>query len=124
VDPTTVLARIGAELRVHRDPLALPGRIVFGTWDPLLRRIDLYACDESRSDLDIIQSLGHEIFHVLDDSAGHDGSETAAEQFAEAWTAQLGPAGVAAWARSLRQLAVGPDNTGNPTTTRATGPAK
>jgi hypothetical protein len=105
VDPAAALARIKVELRVHRDSLRLPGKRVCGAWDPLLRRIDLYGCDESRSDLDLVLGFGHELYHALGDEAeDKETAEAHADQFAEAWCAQLGPAGVTAWAGALRQL--------------------
>ncbi len=105
VDPTAALARIDVQLRVHPDPLRLPGKVVYGAWDPLLRRIDLYGCDDSRSDLEIMLSFGHELYHAIADEPGDTCiAETQADQFAEAWCARLGPAGVTAWSQALRRL--------------------
>ena len=103
-DPADLLARLGVTLRLQPKPLRLPGKQVWGAWDPLLRRIELFGCEAARSDVELVRTLGHEIGHVLHDDriTGMPGSEIAAERFAERWLELLGPAGVRHWAAALR----------------------
>jgi hypothetical protein len=111
LDPVAVLARLGVTLRLRREPLHLPGKRVLGSWDPLLRRIELFGCDEARSDAELVRTLGHEIGHWLHhDRFGYGlESEIAAERFTEWWVDRLGPASVRRWAAALRgQTDAGP----------------
>lgn len=112
-DPRGALACVGVGLRVARAPLRASGKQIFGAWDPQLRRIELFGCDRSRSDKEIVASLGHEMWHMMNGVRGriarHEPStardEDAARQFATAWTRRLGPKAVRRCAQALRSLA-------------------
>lgn len=106
-DPLMALAELGVTLRVQRAALRLPGKQVFGAWDPLLRRIEIFGCDGARSDAELARTLGHEIGHVLRHERPDlvDDAEAVARQFAERWMKCLGPAGVERCAVALRARA-------------------
>jgi len=106
-DPVALLAELGLTLHARPAPLQLPDRKVFGAWDPLLRTIELFGCDESRGDADLVRTLGHELGHAI-----HQGrlgcsatAEAAAREFAAQWLEHLGPAGMTRCAAALRALA-------------------
>lgn len=90
-------------LRVVAAPLALPGRRVWGEWDPLLRRIALYGAAAS-SDAHLVRVLLHELRHACDGSAR---SEFAAETAANSLMHDLPAATQRSIAGWLRQQAVG-----------------
>jgi hypothetical protein len=86
----------------------------------MLRRIELYACHDARSDRELVATLGHELWHAFrpGDAAGEPGKmarerigspdeERQARAFAQAWLRCLGSEGVRACARALRSQAVG-----------------
>ncbi len=99
-DPLAIVQSIGLELAVFDDPLRLPGRIVWGEWDPLLRRIALYG-SSSRSDEQLVGTFLHELAHASNPSRS---SEAAASGFAETRLAQLGRRDTEQWAGMLRSL--------------------
>ena len=118
-DPRGSLARAGIALLVYDDPLRLPGKVVYGAWDPMLRRIELYACNGARSDDELVATLGHELWHAFrpGDRIGRRGQvgrgqtgtpdeERQARAFARAWLRCLGSERVRACARALRSQAV------------------
>lgn len=116
-DPHGSFARAGIALQVHDYPLRLPGKVVYGVWDPMLRRIELYACNAARADGELVATLGHELWHAFQpgDHTGKAGwrrtgtadEETQARRFADAWLRWLGPDGVRVCARALRSHAAG-----------------
>ncbi len=101
-DPAGSLARLGVTLRVCDRPLRSPNKSVLGAWDPLLRRIELFGCDDTRSDDQIVETLGHELWHAV----GHDDpsadAEATARRFARAWLRELGRGRVRQCAAALR----------------------
>lgn len=103
--PADALRKLGLELRACASPLNLPGRRVFGAWDPLLRRIELMRCDSSRPDLELARSLGHELGHALLGPERGATGEATADRFADCWIAALGVERVGTLATALRQLA-------------------
>jgi hypothetical protein len=119
-DPRGSLARAGIALHVYDYPLRLPGKVVHGVWDPVLRRIELYACNDARADQELAATLGHELWHAFrpGDRTGRPGKvgrgrigttdeERQARAFAQAWLRRLGSEGVRVCARALRSQAVG-----------------
>ena len=96
-DPLALLAGAAIDVRVHPDLLELPGRVVRGAWDPLLRRIELYGA-RGRSDAELLTSLAHEMWHAAD----NDHDEAAAEAFARAWVAGLAGGQIRRWGLLLR----------------------
>jgi hypothetical protein len=117
-DPHAALARLGIALRASAEPLPLPGKRLFGAWDPVLRRIELFGCDGARTDEELVGSLGHELWHALAAararvlhraaaaaaaSAARD--ETLARSFAERWLSCLGPRSARRCAAALRASA-------------------
>jgi hypothetical protein len=112
-DPTGSLAGLGVTLRVCERPLRLPSKSVFGAWDPLLRRIELFGCDDTRSDDQIVETLGHELWHALGHGDPAADTEAVARRFARAWLRELGPRRVRLLAAALRSQA---------TRTRASAP--
>jgi hypothetical protein len=122
-DPRTDLARLRITLHVSKEPLPLPGKRLFGAWDPLLRRIELFGCGPERADHEIVQSLGHELWHALAATrrrvlrrnaraaAKEDASEEmSARSFGETWVRCLGPSGVRRCAAALRSQSDTYDN--------------
>jgi len=113
--PRAALARLGVGLLVRTQPLCGRRRQVFGAWDPVLRRIEIYGCGEARSDAELVRTLGHELWHVMADARRraarrrhgecHAG-EAAARRFADMWLQCLAPADVQACAAALRALAL------------------
>jgi len=106
--PVETLARLGIDLRLYGRELTLPGRRVRGTWDPLLRRIELYECLAPVGDSELVAVLGHELWHALATRC-HDpqaADDEMAQQFAAAWLAALGSSGVLVCASALRAAAV------------------
>lgn len=104
------LARRGVTLVAHRDALHLRGKHIHGVWDPILKRIEIWGCDEQRSDAELATTLGHELWHMLvtldrvtvrATTAG----EASARRFAAAWVGALGAAGVKRCATHLRTQA-------------------
>ena len=112
-NPGSSLARSGIGLHVSQAPVRALGKVVYGTWDPLLRRVEVFACHEGRSDEDVVATLAHEVWHMMEDArrelAGQpitpDRDEQAAETFASAWVRQLGPNAVRKCAAALRAQA-------------------
>jgi hypothetical protein len=118
-DPRGSLARAGVALHVYDCPLRLPGKLVYGAWDPMLRRIELYACNDTRADEELVATLGHELWHAFRlgvltrrprkvgrRKTGTPDEERQARAFAQAWLRCLGSEGVRACARALRSQAV------------------
>lgn len=116
--PTQALKRLGIMLRASRAPCDASGKQIYGAWNPQLRCIQLFSCDEHRSDNQLVTALGHELWHVMTDTRqrvlggrdaealrGAHSTEAAARRFADAWRRQLGPAGVKACAAALRAQA-------------------
>jgi len=106
--PVESVARLGLDLRLHEQELRLPGRRVRGTWDPLLRRIEVYECIASVGDSELVAVLGHELWHAL---AGrwqhpHAADDEIAQRFAASWLVALGSSGVSVCASALRAAAV------------------
>ncbi|MDX2199557.1 MAG: hypothetical protein SF069_11375 [Phycisphaerae bacterium] len=87
-------------LRVRSAPLILPGRRLFGAWDPLLRQIDIFDCNRDRSDRDLVRTLLHELSHAL--SARRD--EAQARRAAEDQLDQSTPQNIGAIASRLREM--------------------
>lgn len=112
-DPQAALGRSGVALRVCRAPLSARGLTIYGAWDPLLRRIELFCCDAGRGDTELARALGHELWHMMEDArrklAGRPitapRAESAAERFAAAWLERLGPERVRRCAAALRAQA-------------------
>jgi len=106
--PVETLARLGLDLRLYGHELRLPGRRVRGTWDPLLRRIELYECVAPVGDSELVAVLGHELWHALASRSHHPhaADDESAQRFAAAWLAALGPSSVLACASALRAAAV------------------
>lgn len=107
-DPHGALQGLGLRLRAYPQPLELPGKRVYGAWDPVLRRIEVFGCDGQRSDEDIVRSLGHELGHALFGSHQWSNAEIEAERFAGLWLSELGPQRVQILSQSLRELAANP----------------
>lgn len=113
-EPRTALARLGVGLLVRTQPWCGRGRQVFGAWDPVLRRIEIHGCGEARSDSELVQTLGHELWHVMADArrrvarrghGEHQTGEVAARCFADMWLQCLTLADVQACAAALRAFA-------------------
>jgi hypothetical protein len=104
-DPAGSLSGLGVTLRVYERLLRLPGKRVYGAWDPLLRRIELFGCDDARSDEEIVETLGHELWHVLCGDDRSAATEASAQRFARAWLRELGPGRVRQCAAALRSQA-------------------
>jgi len=104
-DPAGSLAESGVELRVHGASCRFPGKRVFGLWDPLLRRVEMFECHAGRTDREMVRTLGHELAHVYGAVCGIAVDEDWAERFAEVWVALLGPIGLRRCAAALRALA-------------------
>lgn len=114
-DPAGALARVHIRLAVFAEALRTSQRIVYGAWDPHLRRIELYACGAARSDVEIVTTLAHELWHMTSQArqrvvharpAKEDpADEAAAKKFATALLKQFGAARVNACAKALRRLA-------------------
>ncbi|MBK9119205.1 MAG: hypothetical protein IPM18_06325 [Phycisphaerales bacterium] len=100
--PHTWLGELGITLRVCRAVLEGRHRRIWGAWDPLLRRIELYGCEGVRSNAALVTTLGHELAHALAENPCDEG---AADEFAAAWCAALGAARVARCAAALRACA-------------------
>lgn len=64
-DPTAVLAEYDVTLRAWPLPLRLPGKVIHGAWDPLLRRIDVYGCNTDCPGAALVESLLHEVWHAV-----------------------------------------------------------
>ena len=116
-NPRGALQRIGVKLHVRSDRLRTTKRCIHGVWDPLLRRIELHGCDQQRRDQELVETLGHEIWHLTTQvrntiarkNAGaepddHIADETAATLFAAEWRKCLGAARVRRCAAALRGL--------------------
>jgi hypothetical protein len=108
LDPVGALRTLGLELRARPGTCDLPGKCVHGAWDPLLRRIDVFECDEKRSDRDLVHCLGHELGHALFGSHHHPNAEAEADRFAELWLAALGTERMHKLAAALRAIAARP----------------
>lgn len=115
-DPHRALPHYGVSLRTHYEPQRVPGKRILGAWDPLLRRIDLYSCDPSSSDAELIGTLAHEFWHACGKEPGRaaksafpgaleQDDEAAAQRFAELALERLGSASVRRCAEALRQSA-------------------
>ncbi len=113
-DPAGALARCGIALRLARAVLRARGKDVYGAWDPSLGRIELFGCDESRSDVDLVATLGHELYHAMvaarAETTGQGrrvahGTDEAAQQFADEWLKTLGKSRVRTCAAALRAKA-------------------
>lgn len=100
--PRAWLGDLGITLRVFRAVLDGLHRRIWGAWDPLLRRIELYGCDGTRSNIALVTTLGHEWAHALAESPC---DEATADAFAVAWCAALGAARVVDCAAVLRACA-------------------
>jgi hypothetical protein len=87
-------------LRVRAAPLILPGRRLFGAWDPLLRRIDIFDCNRDRSVRDLVRTLLHELSHAL--TGRRD--EAQARRAAEDQLDQSTPQNIGAIASRLREM--------------------
>ncbi len=70
-DPTGFLDRQRIDLHVYPDALQLPGRQVYGCWDPLTRTIALYHVGD-RSDEQLVATLIHEAYHAVSGSRDED----------------------------------------------------
>lgn len=103
--PAVALHELGLELRAHSEPLQLPNKRVFGSWDPVLRRIEVFGCNPTRTDEELVHSLGHEFGHALLGPHHCEEAEAEATRFAELWLDQLGPQRVCTLASALRRLA-------------------
>jgi len=115
-EPQATLRRMGVTLRVSAEPLRVPGRRIRGAWDPHLRRIELFGCDAACPDLELVETFGHELWHMLTEISRRvcaDVSavgpsrdpEAVAHLFATAWLQQLGPQGAHRCAAALRSQA-------------------
>ena len=116
--PLQQVVHAGITLRVCRRPLELPGKRVYGAWDPQLRRIELFGCDASRSDTQLVETLLHELWHVLADArrktrhprrratSTYAADEAAARRFTQAWIRQLKRKTIRRCAGALRAQAV------------------
>lgn len=112
--PRAALARLGIGLLARTEPLRGRGRQVFGAWDPVLRRIEIYGGGAARSDAELVRTLGHELWHAMADArrraarrthGEYHAGEAAAQRFADMWLQCLAPADVQACAAALRALA-------------------
>ena len=108
--PSAALAALHIALTAHPAPLHLPGKTVYGVWDPLLRRIELYACATTRPAAALVYTLGHELGHALHAARAYPqgpqpGAEPWAHRFAEAWLCRLGPDRIRTCANALRAQA-------------------
>ncbi len=97
-DPLRLLRQYGIKLRVCGPPLRLPGRVVWGEWDPLLRRITIHGAAE-RSDRELVESLLHELHHG---SSNGQPSEAEIAAAASEHLAALSEADIATCAAFLR----------------------
>ena len=70
-DPAKFLHRQRIDLQVYSNTLQLPGRQVYGCWDPLTRTIALYQVDD-RSDEQLAATLIHEICHAVSSNRDED----------------------------------------------------
>jgi len=113
-DPAGALARCGIALRLARAALTAQGKDVFGTWNASKGRIELFGCDESRSDADLVATLGHELYYAMvaaraettgQSKRGAHGSDDSAAQFAGEWLKTLGKSRVKTCAAALRAKA-------------------
>ncbi len=86
-------------------PLTLPNRTVWGAWDPLLRRIELFGCQAPISDERLVATLGHELGHALSPTSTNR-SESTATAFAAAWLAALDDQKIGVLASQLRNWGV------------------
>jgi hypothetical protein len=112
-NPSAALAALQIALTVHPAPLHLPGKTVYGVWDPLLRRIELYACATTRPDADLVYTLGHELGHALHAARTYPqepqpDAEPWSHRFAQAWLRRLGPDRIRTCADALRVQAAAP----------------
>jgi hypothetical protein len=98
-DPAGWLAEIGVELRVRPDVQRLPGRRVYGAWDPVLRRLELFGVQPQASDDALMQTLAHELYHVLRGPNEHD-----AERFSKMFVVRVSAPELATGAAALRTL--------------------
>jgi hypothetical protein len=132
-NPCTALARHGATLRTHSEPQRLPGKRIFGAWDPLLRRVDLYSCDATSSDEQLVGTLVHEFWHVLADESHRatapdlaqglePDTEAAAQRFAALVLERLRPSQMHRCASALRQRAIPAQAPGARVPTASVGP--
>lgn len=112
--PQHILSRFGVELHARSETLRVPGRKLLGTWDPVLRRIELFGCTDGRADEELIEVLGHEIWHTLDawgqrirrtHARRSPDGEHIASAFARVWSQRLGPERVRTCAAVLRERA-------------------
>lgn len=112
-DPAAALARVGITLRVAPTPLCAARTLVYGAWDPHLRRVEVFGARADRSDAELVTTLGHELWHMMEDlrqrargrAAGAPRDEDAARAFSAAWVACLPGAAVRRCAAALRALA-------------------
>jgi hypothetical protein len=129
VDPVGLCAAIGVSLHVSTRSLRAKGREVFGAWDPVLRRIELFCVTPDLSDERLVRTFAHEFYHASRHARSAFGGnghaplrflrfcvlaflrfraadeETAADEFADALLHTLGPECIARWAAALRDLA-------------------
>lgn len=95
----------GLKLITYAQPLRLPDRCVYGAFDPLLRRVEIYACRTPRTDAELVHDLGHEVGHALFGPSRRFRSEEDANRFADFWLAELGTEQITQTASALRQTA-------------------
>jgi len=95
----------GLNLISYAQPLQLPDRCVYGAFDPLLRRVEIYACRTPRTDAELVHDLGHEVGHALFGPSRRFRGEEDANRFADLWLTELGTDRIARTASALRQTA-------------------
>ncbi len=101
----TVSPRRGIALHASREALRLPGRIVYGAWDPLLWRIDVFGVAAERTDSEISESFLHELAHAHAAVCGAAPDEPRITAQAQAWLARASAEHISAWATELRSRA-------------------
>lgn len=107
-DPAAALASLGVTLVVRRSPLQTPRRTVYGAWDPLLARIELFDCDR-RSDAELVATFVHELLHALEKAGQARRVEDAAvHERTVATLGRLSEAELVRLARRLRAAAYPP----------------
>ncbi len=116
VDPVGLCAAIGVSLRVLGVPLRAKGREVFGAWDPLLRRIELFGVTPDLPDEQLVRTFAHELSHAarrprLETHATRRflrfrsvDEETAADELADTLLHTLAPECIVRWAAALHEL--------------------
>jgi hypothetical protein len=101
------LRRAAIALVVECDPCILPNRRVYGSWDPVLRRLTLHAAEEV-SDRALAGCLLHELWHALAPDPAQRQREQAANRAAEETLAAAPPACITELAAHLRARATPP----------------